>query len=329
MDEAVLGTDLVAERVDVTGGLHVQRLTAAVCCGAEILTGNEVFAVGHDCFDVVLDEADALDGPFIAAGVVAVGDITFDTVRNSVDGSDSGDAGRKAGGQGRVEEDGTGSHGDVRNGVLLVGSVVGDDRSDGGFSAGTGRGRDGNDVRDSGVGQRETDREIAHQAAHLFDGLFRFGNTAGDCFAGVHGRAAAETDEGVTALFLVHRECCFHVFDGRVRFDTVIDGVRETGVVHALQHRVEDAELVQGLIGDDEGLLAAVSFQDLSDTGRGLRALDDVLRRDQERERDVHQAAGKNADTLFDVTANFAVVCDLQDCIFKSHSFVVPLFFII
>ncbi len=159
--------------------------------------------------------------------------------------------------------------------------MVGDDRGDRGFGAGTGRGRNGDDVRNSGVREGEADREIPHQTAHLFDGLVRFGNAERNTFAGVHRRAAAEADETVTAFALVHREC---------RFDVP----RVTGLFHALQHGVEDAELMQGLIGDDERFRAPVAFQDLGYPRGRAGALHDVLRRDQERERDIHQAAINN-----------------------------------
>ncbi len=81
---------------------------------------------------------------------------------------------------------------------------------------------------------------------------------------------------------------------------------------------------MQGLIGDDERFRAPVAFQDLGYPRGRAGALHDVLRRDQERERDIHQAAGQHADALFDLAADFAGVGDLQNCIFKSHSFVVP-----
>ncbi len=85
---------------------------------------------------------------------------------------------------------------------------------------------------------------------------------------------------------------------------------------------------MQGLIGDDEGFGAAVPLQDLSNTGGGAGALHDVLGRDQERERDVHQAAGQHADTLFDLPADFAGIGEFQNCVFKSHSFVIPFIFL-
>ena len=125
---------------------------------------------------------------------------------------------------------------------------VGDDVVDRHLRGGTG-GRGNGDGR-YGVVLRRSD---AFERTDVLE--FRIGDDDADGLRGVHGRAAADGDDGVRAAGFERRHTVLDVFNGRVRLDAGIDGIGDLSLVEQIGDLGGDAELHEIGVGADKDVL--------------------------------------------------------------------------
>jgi len=136
----------------------------------------------------------------------------------------------------------------VGDGHLHVAGGVGDDGEAGHFRAGAGGGVDG---------------EVGHQRlgglvdAFVVVDLAAVGHDEANALAAVVGRAAAQGDEAVAAVFLVDLHAVVDVFVRGIGHGLVIEDVGHVRGVEQVRDLFADAHGHDTLVGDEQGLAAA------------------------------------------------------------------------
>ncbi len=208
----------------------------------------------HGTTQVLADELDGLEVEHIGDGAVALGDVAFDGVGQSI----------HTGGSGQAL--GHGSHhvgidnSDLRNVVgihadeLALLLHIGDDVVDGDLSSSTGSGRHCNGEDSVLLGGSNT-----FQRTDV--GKLRVVDDDADGLCGIHGRTAANGHDAVSACGLERGHAVLHVCDGGIRLDLAVDAVSETGSIQQVGDFLGDAELDEVGVRADECLLVAAGSQ--------------------------------------------------------------------
>jgi len=99
-------------------------------------------------------------------------------------------------------------------------------------------------------------------------------NPSGNDLGTIHGRAPAEADHGVTAVFQILRVSLFDIVNRGVRQNTVIDRVAHTDSLKRLKKTAGQISLHQDTVCNDKRLLNALRLNQrrkFSDTSRTLQ----------------------------------------------------------
>ena len=268
--DAIEAAETMADAVDVTDAASGEAHAGVVGCLEHLLTGFDVGRVVIGDFEPFEDPYDRVFTQFVELLVVVpdVG-VTLYRMGQSVETGGRGDFLRKAGGEFRIEDRNVRTDERVGDGELVVGLHVGDDRGDGGFGTGAGGGGDRIEFRREiaveGHFRQRGDRDGNHEneGAKALDGTGRTANAGADTFRAVHGRTAADGDEGFTLVFFVKLQRGFDVLDARVRLDFVIDDIADAFCLQGLKQTLQQIEAHEDLLGNDEDLLFTIRF-DLS-----------------------------------------------------------------
>ncbi len=210
--------------------------------------------------EVLGDELDGLEVEHIGHFPGGLGDVAFDGVGESVH---AGGGGQAAGHGGHHVGVNDGDFGDVV-GVdadeLALLFHVGDDVVDGDFGGGAGGGRDG-DGEDGVI--------LGGSNAFKASDVREFGVVGDDAdgLGGVHGGAAADSDDGVRARFGKGLAAGLDVFNGRVGLDLAEEGIGDTGGVEDVAYLFGDAELHKVGVRAEKNLFAAAAGEFIGDLG--------------------------------------------------------------
>ena len=123
------------------------------------------------------------------------------------------------------------------------------------------------------------------------------GSLGADGFCTVHGRTAAEGDDGLAVVLAEQAEAFFYIIGGGVCAQITEAGIPDSCFVHGLQHTIGQAQLHQFPVRDHQNIVRAFFPQE----GR------------------------KSADTSGTVnilrkTIGNGIVCDFENCLKDSAS---------
>ncbi|OQC74080.1 MAG: hypothetical protein BWX45_00119 [Deltaproteobacteria bacterium ADurb.Bin002] len=260
----------MGERVDIAGQCAVED-NPGVIGGEHHLTARfQIAAVFIHPVDMAENHLDRLLRIGVGELAVRAADVAFDGMRQSVHGGDGREERRQAKRKLRIEHDDVRMDQKVVHRVLGVSPDVGNDRGAGGFRACAGGGRHGNNAGEF-LRDRQHDLEIASQ---LLGGPSGPDRSSGNHLCAVHGRAAAETDHGVAAVFYVQPVGFLNIFYGRVRLHAVIDRAGHAGGFECLKQAGGQMFLHQHTICNHKRFPDVLFFHqigELPDASRSLK----------------------------------------------------------
>ena len=211
--------------------------------------GRQIGPVLHRRRQPVLDQSQAFEGDALGHGVVVRRAIGLEAVGQGVHAGPGGDVARQADGQLRIGDDDGRHHPGVKDDLLEVGGLVGDDRGAADFGAGAGGGRHGDDGGNA-VGVDPGPPVLAILEIpdwpvlpdHQCDGL-----------GGIEAAAATEGDNTVAAGVLVGGDPIGHILAHRVAFDVGEQRCRQAGVVVGGDGALHHGQVLEAGIGGQQG----------------------------------------------------------------------------
>ena len=187
------------------------------------------------------------------------GNISLNSVGQSVHAGCRGGLGRKIAGKLRVEYRILRDKAQIHDGVLVVRLLIGDDRGNRGLGA-----------RAGGSGNGNKGGYLVHdleQTGHLVDGLVGVNYTGSCALCCVHGRTAAYREKAVAIVAKEHILNLVNDLDGGVSRDLAVVDIGDAGLVEGLHSDGGDG-LTDGATGDDHDLFDAVFLKKLGSLGK-------------------------------------------------------------
>ena len=236
MGQVVEAAQLVSHGMNVAEAGVVERHTGEVFGVAHAFTGFLVLAVGNGAAQITVDVFNGLFGAGVGHGSSGSGNIGFHGVGQGVHTGGGGQRRRHAHHEDGVVDGDAGSAAPVDDGHLNLAGNVGDDAETGHFRSGTGGGVHGNIGRE-GLGG------LVH--AFVVLNLAAVADEEADALAAVMGAAAAEGDEAVAVVFLVHFSSVVNVLIRGVRNGTVEYNIGDAAGIQNI------GDLLQNTAGND------------------------------------------------------------------------------
>ena len=225
----------------------------------------EVVAVGDSLRQILEHEAHALDGDAFGHRMIARRAIGFEAMGERVHAGARGDEGRHADGQFRIADDHARHHLGVKDHLLGLRRLLGDDAGAADLRARSRRGRHGNHRGDLvGVGARPPIADILEIPERP-----RLPGHEGDDLAGIEAGAAAESDDPVMAALAEGGDAGFKIYVDRVRLNVGEHRHGKPRVFQDADGALGDGELSEPRVGDQQRPIdtrAAAGVGELLDT---------------------------------------------------------------
>ena len=169
-------------------------------------------------------------------------DVCLDGVGQCVHTGGGGKMGREAAGHLRVQHGCPGDQGKIADGEFVIIDVVGDDGCQRDLAAGSGSGGDCDEVGDGA--------DDLQDPLHSGNGQSGAGDPGTDGFGAVDGRAAAEADQSLTAVFNVANPGNFHISNRGVGDNFIVNGAANACIFQCGLHGFQFFGTVEKAISD-------------------------------------------------------------------------------
>ena len=91
-------------------------------------------------------------------------------------------------------------------------------------------------------------------STHITNGLIRLNHSCACCLSAVHCGTAAESDNTLTSVLIIHILAFLDIRNSRIRLNAVINDILNADFFELCKHRIEKMKSHKTLIGYDKNL---------------------------------------------------------------------------